>query len=160
MVCLEFEYRVLGAGWAEGRLARGADEVELSASYLSDALGDLIEAVALVVEGVPSTQCSWLEEPGEFRWRFLRSDGDVLVEILWLDDWDKLDHAGQLVFSDRVPVLGLGRVILSEAQRVLDALGPEEYRRRWIEHEFPVRPLDRLKSAIRQARTGTAERDA
>ncbi len=157
---MEFEYRVLEAGWAEGRLAHGADEVELSASYLSDALGDLIEAVALVVEGVPSTQCSWLEEPGEFRWRFLRSDGDVLVEILWMDDWDKLDHAGQLVFSARVPVLCLGRVVLSEAQRVLDALGPEEYRRRWIEHEFPVRPLDRLKSAIQQARTGTPERDA
>lgn len=155
---MEFEYRVLESGWAEARLGHEGGSVDLSASYLSDALGDLVETVALVVEGVPSARCSWLEEPGEFRWRFLRHDDDVDLDVLWLTDWDMRDDEGHPVFHARVPAARLGRVVLAEAQRVLDTFGLNEYRRRWIEHEFPLPALQHLRLAIQRAKLGPSER--
>jgi len=61
----EFDYRLVGTGWSEARVADAHRHAVLPASYLLDALGNLIEAVALVVEGAGEARCSWDEEPGE-----------------------------------------------------------------------------------------------
>ena len=39
---IEFEYRLVGTGWSEARFAVGDRWVGLTASYLEDALGDLL----------------------------------------------------------------------------------------------------------------------
>ncbi len=39
---VEFEYRLVGTGWSEARFAVGGPSVSVTASYLEDALGDLL----------------------------------------------------------------------------------------------------------------------
>ena len=65
---IEFDYRLVGTGWSEARVADAHRHAVSTASYLSDALGNTIEAVAPVVEGAGEPRCSWDEEPGEYRW--------------------------------------------------------------------------------------------
>lgn len=79
---VEFTYRLTGAGWSEALLTIGAASTRLSASYLDDALGDLIAAAVLAPGAESTIRVSWAEEPGEFRW-VLDSSGDQLaVRIL------------------------------------------------------------------------------
>jgi hypothetical protein len=48
----------------------GASSATITASYLMDALGLLLEDVGSMLEGVDEARCSWEEEPGEYRWIF------------------------------------------------------------------------------------------
>lgn len=87
-----FEFRFTGAGWAKARLQVGPALADLSASYLDDALGDLVRATAALSSGAEQVRVSWTEEPGEFRW-ILTARGRMLdVEILWFDKiWSDAD---------------------------------------------------------------------
>ncbi len=64
---VEFSFRLTGTGWAEGRIAVGDRFAMPTASYLSDALGDLIRTVRSLLEGAEGARVSWEEEPGEYR---------------------------------------------------------------------------------------------
>ena len=44
---VEFKYRLVGTGWAEARIEDEEAWAGLTASYLSDALGNLLEAVGV-----------------------------------------------------------------------------------------------------------------
>lgn len=153
----EFDYKLTGSGWSEARIADDDSHAIVTASYLSDALRSLVDAVALVVEGQAEARCSWDEEPGEYRWILRRAAGGLRVEILAFDHlWgDEPDEAGREVFSTIQDPMRVARVVLSAAQRVLDDLGAAEYERQWVEHPFPAEALERLRAAIQSARGGT-----
>src|SRR5688572_825860 len=95
-------YDLTGTGWSECRVSIGDSHCDLTASYLSDALGDLAAAVEDVLRwpGVDS-QAVFVEEPGEYRWRFLAAGEDrVVVKILEFPDWGgKEDSAGKVIFE-------------------------------------------------------------
>lgn len=154
----EFSYRLTGTGWAEARVADDQSHVIVTASYLSDALRSLIEAVALVLEGVTEAGCSWDEEPGECRWILRREPDALSIEILAFDElWgDKPDDVGRSVFRTRQDPMRVGRAVLSAAQRLVDELGEAGYERQWVEHPFPTDALERLRTALRSARDETA----
>jgi hypothetical protein len=46
---VEFTYRLVGTGWAEARIADEQGWAALSPSYLTDALGNLLEAVGTLL---------------------------------------------------------------------------------------------------------------
>jgi hypothetical protein len=48
-----FEYRLVGTGWAEARIGDDVSHATVTASYISDALGDLLYAVWRLTEGTP-----------------------------------------------------------------------------------------------------------
>lgn len=150
----EFAYRLTGPGWSEARIADEHGDAIVTASYLSDALRCLVEAVAVVVEGVPEARCSWDEEPGEYRWILRRAGDHLQIEIRAFDDlWgDQPDEQGRLVFSTRQDPLRVARAILSAVQELLDDLGAADYERRWVEHPFPSDALGRLRRAVRSTR--------
>jgi len=149
----EFDYKLVGSGWSEARIGDENAHADLSASYLSDALGNLLEAVAVVAEGVEEARCSFNEEPGEYRWILRRVGDDVVLTVLAFDELrgNEPDSRGSVVFTTRQPVLRVARKMLSEAQRLLDDLGPELYAKQWGQHPFPQAQLERLRRAIRAA---------
>jgi hypothetical protein len=152
VLMFKFDYRLTGPGWSEAKVADEHRHATLSASYLSDALRSLLEAVALIVEGHTDARCSWDEEPGEFRWIFRRADDIDLVElkILMFPQLcgDAPDGDGEEVFRTTQSALRFGRVVLAEAQRLCDEHGEEGYAEQWIEHPFPGDALARLRRAI------------
>jgi hypothetical protein len=82
-VSVSFAYQLVGRGWAECTIAIDEQHATMSASYLSDAFGDLLGAVIRMVEGQPEATASFAEEPGQYRWRFFRKEPDRLrIRIL------------------------------------------------------------------------------
>jgi hypothetical protein len=146
---IDFSYRLIGSGWAEARIADETSSVEMTASYLTDALGDLLSALAALNRGDShSERFSWDEEPAEHRW-ILRRDGDeVDLSILWFHDIYKPqpDEAGRLIFATRQPLAELVRAVSAAAAHLLEEVGEDGYRERWVEHAFPTAALAELSS--------------
>jgi hypothetical protein len=147
---VEFTYRLTGAGWSEARLTIGAASTPLSASYLDDALGDLIAAAALLPGAESTIRVSWAEEPGEFRWVLDRSGVDLSVRVLWFDSlWGPdTDEKGKVLLNAACSLKAFQRAIAAGARAVLDEWGEEGYRTKWIEHDFPTSTLLELERSL------------
>lgn len=150
---MDFTYRLVGTGWAEATVSDGSCSATLTASYLEDALGDLLEAVGIMLEGADETRCSWEEEPGEFRWFFQRSETDVHLRVLGFADVysREPDHQGIVVFETRQPLRVIAEAIAEGAQATLDQYGEDEYLRRWVDFPFPTEHLDMVRERLRRS---------
>jgi hypothetical protein len=122
----------------------------LSASYLDDALGDLLRAVRAIAQGAPSACASWAEEPGEFRWLFDRTAGRLRIRILWFDElWsDAPEGQGELRFDATCEAAQAVRAGAGAARRVIDRYGEVGYRARWVEHPFPTDERTALEALL------------
>ena len=150
---LSFDYRLTGAGWSECRITRGPHGVTITASYLSDALGQLAAAVLLMQLGSQAARVSFDEEPGEYRWGFDRvvapdrQPQGIQLRIWRFDDlWAGLpDDKGELQFEQIVELDDLLAATVEMLGNVLNTYGLDGYHERWIEHEFPKALLDQLR---------------
>src|SRR5664279_1329088 len=147
---VEFHYRLTGTGWSEARLADDRGSATITASYLSDALGELLEAVGLLLEGAPAARCSWDEEPGEYRWIFDRDEETVRLRVLGFRGlWgNEPDERGSTVFETVQTLRALASAIAAGAQTVLDEYGEEGYKAKWIEHSFPTGHLATIREKL------------
>lgn len=148
---VEFSFRLTGTGWAEGRIAIANSVATPTASYLSDALGDLIRAVRSLLEGAEEARASWEVEPGEYRWVFQRSGSEVRTRLLAFPDVyaHAADAEGEPLIDVTCLLLDLARAVASGAQRVLDEFGLDGYDQRWVEHAFPSGDLIAVERLLR-----------
>ncbi len=86
-----FSYHLGTAGWSTATVSDDERTVALTASYLSDALGDLTRAVIALLQGAEQARLTWDEEPGVVAWRFERQSDDVDVCITVFDGWRSYD---------------------------------------------------------------------
>lgn len=145
---MELVYRLTGTGWSEAWIADGDAAATVTASYLSDALGNLLAAVVALLDGAAEARCSWDEEPGEFRWLFAREGGRVHLRILGFRElWgDEPDERGTVVFETRQDLRVLAAAVASAAERVLAEHGEEGYLAKWVDAPFPTALLGRLRA--------------
>ena len=151
-VSVSFAYHLVGSGWAECTVAIDEQRATMTASYLSDAFGDLLAAVVRLVEGQPEATASFAEEPGEYRWRFFRKEPDrLLIRILDFPQlWgDRPDEEGKVLFETECRLRTFAGAVLSESQRLLEKHGREGYLGMWHEHEFPLEKQERLRQVLR-----------
>lgn len=144
---MKFDYDLVGTGWAWARISHGDSTADITASYLVDALGDLLLAVWTLTEGARDARCSWAEEPGEYRWLF-RIDGDhVDVHILQFDDlWTgRADERGRTVFRAAMALRVLVEAVAQAATEVERRYGRDGYRDKWVEYGFPADTLAELQ---------------
>lgn len=148
---VEFDYRLVGTGWSEARFAVGDAWVGLTASYLDDALGDLLLAARLLVEGDTTASASWAEEPGEYRWIMERSGPKVRVRIVGFPElWsDAPLEEGEVLLDASCELRELLTALAAGARQVLDAHGEAGYREKWVDHAFPLEHLEALEAATR-----------
>jgi hypothetical protein len=146
----DFDYRLTGVGWAEATIADETSSATLTASYLGDALGDLLSALGALLGGADTARCSWWEEPGEYRWVFDRDQETVRLRILSFDDtWShEPDKAGTVVFETRQALEALSRAVAVAAAKVLARHGKAGYRARWVENPFPFAELTNLHEGL------------
>lgn len=147
---VQFVYCLTGAGWSEARLTIGAASTPLSASYLNDALGDLVAAAVLLPDAESTIRVSWAEEPGEFRWVLDRSGDQLAVRVLWFDSlWGPdPDETGTVLLDATCSLIAFRRAIASGARAVLDEWGEAGYRAKWIDHDFPTATLVELERSL------------
>jgi hypothetical protein len=151
---IRFEYRLIGAGWSEATLSDRETAAEITASYLSDALGDLARGVILLLHGREDVTVSWKEEPGEYRWRFTLTGDRLTVRILWFDSpYSTLpDDRGRPVFQTACRLVDFAGQVTSQLRTLLETLGEAEYKRHWVSHDFPRAEYETLVRLGRKRR--------
>lgn len=147
---MEFSYKLTGTGWGEATITDDSTQVVLRTSYLSDVLSELLSAVGSLLQGASHAECSWLEEPGEWRWMFDQDDGQISLRILGFDDgwFPQPEDQGTVVFETADSVRDLSTAIVRGVEAVLDEYGEQGYERRWVEHPFPTYALDLVKEQL------------
>jgi hypothetical protein len=148
---VEFRYELTGTGWSECHLSIGEARCEVTASYLSDALGELASAVEDVLRwpGVDA-RAVFMEEPGQYRWRFLGAGPRrVRVKIIEFPDWkDMDDSAGKVIFDAECDRWLLGESVAKELRRLLTVHGLRRYREQWVNSDFPIHRLEAIEALL------------
>ncbi len=151
---LSIEFSLTDLGWADIAVRCKGASCELTASYLSDALGDLVLSAVAVMTTFRRLSFSFEEEPGEYRWVITSPRiNEIEVAILSFPDrWsDKPDGDGRLLFKARCLPEDYAAAVLAAAQNVLESDGEAGYLERWGRHPFPTARLHELQGLIREA---------
>lgn len=144
-------YKLTGVGWAECIIAIDGQEACVSASYLSDALRELLRAVVNLLRGVDANTVSFDEEPGEYRWRLVRAGAQQLhVRILEFKRLrgNERDDVGKTVLDGVCHLRSFAAAMAAAAQRVLDEHGADGYRDKWG-HDFPTDRLVEIQQLLK-----------
>ncbi|MFF8832507.1 hypothetical protein [Streptomyces sp. NPDC015131] len=151
---LRFSWELAGSGWARYRIADAASERVGIASYCTDALSDLLRAVARLYEATDAARFSFDLEPDEVRWRLQPQGVDVKIDILRFPDmtqsWNVPDDEGARCWSSTQSRAALSHVVLEAAETVLRLHGEAGYREKWVQHDFPGAALDDLRQLHRR----------
>ncbi len=148
-------YKLIGSGWAECTLQIDGQVIVATASYLSDALADLLQSVVDLLQGQAEATASFEEEPGEYRWRFQRVDEqNILVRILWFDDLYSYapDEKGRLEFEAKCRLRTFAGEVLSTMQQLLAQHGLAGYKEQWRPYDFPLELQEKLKRLLVEGR--------
>jgi len=151
-VPVTIEYRLDGTGWSECTLANGESKCELTASYLSDALRNLVVAATAIASGFNRVSFGFDEEPGEYRWVLTSPRlNEVEVEILAFDElWGgRPDAEGRSLFKSRCLPEEFAKAVQVAAHRVLEQHGEAGYMTLWHEHPFPSAQLAELDRVLK-----------
>lgn len=145
-----FSYNPGDHGWADATIQNEGTSCQIdSISYLSDAFRDLSEAIRILMKtDAAETSCAFEHEPGRTKMRFTRCEDQVKIEIykfqneLRDETWDK----GELEFTTRTLLKRLKSQYMAAADRILQDIGMEEYRKRWG-YDFPIEEYDKIKNS-------------
>ncbi|MCF1592696.1 hypothetical protein [Streptomyces muensis] len=146
---LRFGWELSGSGWAVCRVEDGDARWKGVVSYCTNALADVLHAVAGLYGSTSVQRISFDLEPVEARWVMRGGGPDVDMAIHRFPDvdvsYDLPDEEGALVWSSRQPRSLLGHVVLEAAQSVLRLHGEDGYLAKWVQHPFPVAALQDLR---------------
>jgi hypothetical protein len=148
---LSIVYRLTGVGWAECTIADADGTCTVSASYLSDALQNLVLAAGALLSRFSSMTISFDEEPGEYRWVISSPRlNEIEVQILSLDElWgDKPNSEGRLMFRTICTPETFAGAVHAAASSVLAEYGEAGYLEKWSEHPFPMAQFEHLSRML------------
>jgi hypothetical protein len=136
-------------GWAGGVVKTGRYSVAVTASYLSDGIGHLLSAVAELTTGASEVRCSWVCEPGEYRWLFWRPGELVIVQIRGFAEAEnpQPDDAGHIIIEFAVTLPVLANSLVAAIADHPHARTEDQYVENWG-HPYPRTQLAALQAFI------------
>ena len=144
----KLNYKLTGHGWATCDIKLGTQRVAITASDLSDALGQLATATTLLRQGAHMASASFDEEPGEYRWIFDRhkspsdEEGGIRVRIYEFNElWaEKPTNQGTKMLEGVAQTQVFYRSMLDMIEDVFAEYGEEGYKEKWDgeDHGFPT----------------------
>lgn len=148
---LHLDYQITSLGWAKCGIGDGNTTCTISASYLGDALGDLVLAACAALRYFGRISFSFEEEPGEYRW-VIESPrlNEIGVRIYEFSEsrGSKPDAEGTLLFSTTCLPRSFAQAVHIAASRLLNELGESGYLEKWAEHPFPMLPFRELERLL------------
>ncbi len=148
---LSITYGLTGTGWAECKISDDQNACAITASYLSDALFNLILAANAVIRRFPCVIFSFDEEPGEYRWViFSPRLNEIDISILSFDElWgDKPNADGKLLFRTVCLPEAFANAVHAAAGTLLATHGEAGYFQKWSEHPFPKNQFEDLSRQL------------
>ncbi len=122
----------------------------IDASDLNDSLEQLVDALNRLLENISNnTFIAFVEEPGETQ-LFLekRNANELYIEARRFDCMtNDPDGKHDVYFTAQVPFLKFAKKVRDAMNKIYNALGQTEYKRKWG-HEFPLQKYLRLKELI------------
>jgi len=139
---VDIAFELKGIGWLECGIRIGGSTANVTASYLSDALGDFLGAVISMVRGNPSATSTFYEEPGYYHWLFENVTSErVHIQILGLDE----EH---VVLDGECALRDFAVEVLAAFDRLKLKYGEEGYLAQWVEHKFPTERVEKLRGLL------------
>jgi hypothetical protein len=148
---LNITYRLTGIGWAECTISDADNTCTVSASYLSDALGNLVLAANALLSRFSSLAFGFDEEPGEYRWVISSPRlNEIELQILGLGElWGgKPNSDGQLMFRTICTPETFAESVHGAAAAVLAEYGEAGYLEKWTEYPFPMAQFAQLSRML------------
>ena len=143
-----------GVGLANCSVTAGNSRCDITASDLSDALGDLLLAANAALSGFHSVSFGFDEEPGEYRWLIETiSPQQLRVRILEFPQlWGfRPNSEGKPLFQAEVPSIDFAKAVQICAAQVLETHGCDGYAKLWMGYSFPSDQLRVLATTIDRA---------
>ena len=148
---LLISYELEGAGWAKCSLQSDTSAVQITSSYLSDSLRDLVLSAVSVLGGFRGVVFSFDEEPGQYRW-VIESTGHTTFDLQLIEFPDlgsnEPNDKGSLLFLVHTNRLIYAQAVHSAASAVLAKHGLAGYAESWHMHPFPARELELLQESL------------
>lgn len=163
---LRIKFDLVGQGWASCTTHADAICATITASYLSDALGDLARAVLVLKKSGRAPDAVFAEEPGQYRWTmgFYEQAGDkrshVRLGVYFDKEWigvrrPRTGDRGKPVLDVLVPSRIFFRAVVDMLEDVLDRYGAQGYEELWngesVTMHFPSVELSELKETGSQS---------
>src|SRR5262245_30364338 len=141
---VSFTLSSIQSGWVQAHIASVGNEVVITASNApNDSIRDFVDAVASL-QTSHSSECRWVQEPGEVRWVFASSDVNVSVEVIQVDPVSKTGRQAiqTTLLRDQTGWLDFGTQVLASMLQLRNSLGIDGYKREWG-HDFPQEACDK-----------------
>jgi hypothetical protein len=151
---LTFDYNLGNAGWAEATISDGTQSCHMTVSYLHDTLGNLVESVNLLLQGVNEAKVIFKDEPGEHIMFLVTENGEILdIEIRWFKDFASYDlltkKEFEIIFKGKARLLNFSNEILKILERIYDKEGSNGYKEKWVLSDFPLKGLEKLRELLK-----------
>lgn len=133
-------YTLTGKGWCQCTVTIGGASCTVVGSYLSDVLGNFVQAVTSLVAGAAEGRFSFDDEPGEYRWVINKISGSkVEIKIFQFEELcgRKPDTEGVEIFSGICDLSHFGMTLKKALDDLIGEYGLEGYKRAWHMHPFP-----------------------
>lgn len=159
----QLKYELTGQGWAACHIMVNDQSVTATASYISDALGDLITAVLLLKKTGHAPDAIFAEEPGQFRWTMEYHEANnenrshVLFGLYFQEKWigprrSLNGDLGDKRLTALIPADLFFHAFDEMLNDILITYGTEGYAEMWngdtITMPFPSREHEELKSSL------------
>ncbi|MCM3597222.1 hypothetical protein M4D55_15715 [Metabacillus idriensis] len=149
---LVFIYKLNGAGWAECHLEINSRKYSFTAGYLTNALGDLLQALLNInpfyTEDVyvkSGSELFWDAEPSRTDWYFrYLGDRKMQLKVTFYED-DNDDENPKIELNNECYYDNFLGEVIGEAEKILREYGIVGYKNMWIEHDFPLSTFLQLK---------------
>lgn len=147
MIFLEYELK--DAGWAVGKISNGIKEHQFDISYLRDSLKELAKS-ATQIRNKKTKSVVFTEETGE---HVLILERTNVIEIKFefryypeCETWDfNTESHFDLIVNGKTTISKYTNQIRNILSKIFTEVGLEEYKKKWINHEFPIKEFNKLK---------------
>ncbi len=141
---ISFRFEEIKSGWCCITFRSEEIETEISVSYLTDFMNDLILSTAILLEGSESEVIKCYYEPGQYILSFNKVIDQLTLSI------DETRSTGNInIYKGTEQIKKFGRLLLREIERIKNELGIIQYNKNW-KYEYPENAIERLRKAIKE----------
>jgi len=137
------------AGWMDVTVEHGASVNNITVSYETDALPNLLNACLGLLGGNRTAEIDWAGEPRIYRWAITRTGRTLDVRLDMFEDNPDLypgQPSSELLHAG-LDLIDFCRSVAAAASILLSNSGEERYLRGWLDH-FPTTQLRAIERRV------------